>query len=75
MVNKSRQPVASKQNLNFQSRNEFLMKSVAAAEPDGRSSWIAHTAYHKAELRGFQPSHEMDDWLAAEAEFATQRGH
>lgn len=29
---------------------------------------IATRAYYKAEARGFEPGHEMDDWLAAEAE-------
>lgn len=29
---------------------------------------ISESAYLKAEQRGFEPGHEMDDWLAAEAE-------
>lgn len=29
---------------------------------------IAENAYLKAEQRGFEPGHEMDDWLSAEAE-------
>ncbi|OIR17578.1 hypothetical protein GALL_17960 [mine drainage metagenome] len=28
----------------------------------------AECAYFKAEARGFEPGHEMEDWLAAEAE-------
>ena len=28
---------------------------------------IAESAYYKAEARGFSPGHELDDWLAAEA--------
>jgi hypothetical protein len=28
----------------------------------------AECAYYKAEARGFEPGHEMDDWLTAEAE-------
>lgn len=31
-------------------------------------SRTAECAYYKAEARGFEPGHEMDDWLAAEAE-------
>ncbi len=27
---------------------------------------IAELAYFKAEERGFEPGHELDDWLAAE---------
>ena len=33
---------------------------------------IAVRAYCKAEARGFEPGHEMEDWLAAEAEVAGQ---
>jgi hypothetical protein len=29
---------------------------------------IAVTAYYKAESRGFEPGHEIQDWLEAEAE-------
>jgi hypothetical protein len=32
------------------------------------SNAIATAAYYKAEARGFTPDHELDDWLAAEAE-------
>jgi len=30
---------------------------------------IAELAYYKAESRGFEPGHEIDDWLDAEREF------
>jgi hypothetical protein len=33
---------------------------------------IAEHAYLKAEKRGFEPSHEMDDWLEAEMEISNQ---
>ena len=29
---------------------------------------IATAAYFRAERRGFQPGHELEDWLASEAE-------
>jgi hypothetical protein len=29
---------------------------------------ISEAAYWRAERRGFEPGHEMDDWFAAEAE-------
>jgi hypothetical protein len=29
---------------------------------------IAEAAYHHAQARGFEPGHEIEDWLAAEAE-------
>ncbi len=35
------------------------------AERDAR---IAELAYYKAEKRGFEPGHEMEDWFEAERE-------
>lgn len=31
---------------------------------------IAEIAYFRAERRGFEPGHESEDWMAAEAELA-----
>jgi hypothetical protein len=36
--------------------------------PD-RDARIAELAYYKAESRGFEPGHELEDWLEAEQEF------
>ena len=36
--------------------------------PDGDAR-IAELAYYKAERRGFEPGHELEDWLEAEREF------
>ena len=36
--------------------------------PEARRALIAETAYLRAERRGFEPGHEAEDWLAAEAE-------
>lgn len=36
--------------------------------PEDRYFRIAVAAYYKAQARGFQPGHELDDWLAAEVE-------
>lgn len=36
--------------------------------PD-RDAKIAEIAYYKAENRGFEPGHELDDWIEAEQEF------
>lgn len=35
--------------------------------------YIEKCAYFKAEARGFAPGHELDDWLAAEAEIGPSR--
>lgn len=42
-------------------------KQTISAEERYRA--IAHAAYLRAEKRGFAPGNEIDDWLAAEAEF------
>ena len=39
--------------------------------PERRRSLIAQAAYFRAKHRGFEPGHELDDWLAAEAEVDT----
>ncbi|MDD1638450.1 MAG: DUF2934 domain-containing protein [Methylococcaceae bacterium] len=33
-----------------------------------RDAMISELAYYKAESRGFEPGHELDDWLEAEKE-------
>ena len=37
-------------------------------EGDDKLSRIAVLAYYKAEARGYEPGHEKQDWLDAEAE-------
>ena len=34
--------------------------------PEDRDARIAELAYYKAESRGFEPGHELDDWFEAE---------
>lgn len=51
-------------------------RPAAAAMPDGpafvepreRRAMIAEAAYFRAERRGFEPGHELEDWLAAEGD-------
>ena len=50
-------------------------KKTAAMTPEERYRAIAHAAYLRAEKRGFAPGHEVDDWLAAEAEFDAASMH
>ncbi len=38
------------------------------AGPEVRCGLIAQAAYLRAQRRGFAPGHELEDWLAAEAE-------
>jgi Protein of unknown function (DUF2934) len=41
----------------------------APISAEARYRWIALAAYWRAERRGFAPGHEIEDWLAAEADF------
>ena len=47
------------------------MASRPAPEPaiDPEAKWlmIAEAAYYSAEKRGFEPGHELEDWLEAQA--------
>lgn len=42
----------------------------ATIELPDRDAKIAELAYYKAEERGFESGHELEDWLAAELEFS-----
>ena len=44
---------------------------AAVIDPDHRRALIAEVAYYRAERRGFEPGHEIEDWLSAEAEVDT----
>lgn len=50
--------------------NEFAESAVyAASSADApQQKMVAEAAYFRAERRGFEPGHELEDWLAAEAE-------
>ena len=49
------------------------LRFVAPASPiKPREQLIAELAYFKAQRRGFEPGHEEEDWLAAEAEVDAQ---
>jgi Protein of unknown function (DUF2934) len=43
-----------------------FVETIVPAKP--REALIAERAYFRAERRGFEPGHEGEDWLAAEAE-------
>jgi hypothetical protein len=42
--------------------------------PEEREQLIARAAYFRAEKRGFEPGHELEDWLQAEAEVDASLG-
>jgi hypothetical protein len=39
----------------------------AVVMPEDRRQMVEMAAYFRAESRGFEPGHEVEDWLAAEA--------
>lgn len=43
-------------------------KADAKIDAEKRHALIAESAYLRAERRGFAPGHEVEDWVAAEAE-------
>lgn len=48
--------------------NSIVTRSSAYIEPQAREAMIAESAYFRSAHRGFEPGHELDDWLAAESE-------
>jgi len=48
--------------------NSIVTRSSAYVEPQERQAMIAESAYFRSAHRGFEPGHEVEDWLAAESE-------
>jgi hypothetical protein len=48
--------------------NSIVTRSSAYMEPEARDAMIAEAAYFRSAHRGFDPGHEVNDWLAAESE-------
>jgi hypothetical protein len=46
----------------------IVTRSLGVVEPQEREAMIGEAAYFRSAHRGFEPGHEVDDWLAAEAE-------
>ena len=62
-------PVAARVASGLSTRLEPSTKAPANFDPSSsRQALIATAAYYRAETRGFQPGHELQDWLAAERE-------
>jgi hypothetical protein len=45
-----------------------MAASEAASRAIERHNMIATAAYFRSQERGFEPGHELEDWLAAETE-------
>ncbi|HEX6528384.1 MAG TPA: DUF2934 domain-containing protein [Burkholderiales bacterium] len=48
----------------------FNNTARAEVSADEVRKLISEAAYYRAKQRGFQPGHELDDWIQAEAEVA-----
>lgn len=68
----SAQPIETPQSIPADLRPPAESFRPALAEPalddTARQHMIAEAAYFRAEHRGFETGHELEDWLAAEAE-------
>jgi Protein of unknown function (DUF2934) len=48
---------------------QHATRTLAGFDPSSsREALIATAAYYRAQRRGFQPGHDLEDWLAAERE-------
>jgi hypothetical protein len=47
-------------------------RAAPALTPQERHARVCQAAYYLAEMRGFAPGRELDDWYAAEAQVDTQ---
>ena len=51
--------------------SRYSQVAEAILERDVRHQMIAEAAYFRAQRRGFEPGHDLEDWLAAESEVDT----
>lgn len=47
---------------------------LQAPRGDDVTRRIAEAAYYRAQRRGFEPGHELEDWIAAEREVRHREG-
>lgn len=74
-VNKITLKNVSSQNSGGEMKTEYTSLNytyTADIDPDEFREMVAERAYCKAEKRGFESGHEMDDWLKAEREISNQ---
>lgn len=57
-------------NAAHNSQIEQMASSVARSRAAERHAMTAEAAYYRAQKRGFEAGHELEDWLAAEEEVA-----
>ena len=54
-------------------KREQLYDYSGSIDLDEFREMVATAAYYRAEKRGFEPGHDIDDWLEAEQEIRKQR--
>lgn len=60
---------AKKRKVGIKAAPSVVMDDEPLPGAPDRLEYIATSAYYRAEARGFMPGEELDDWLAAEAEY------
>jgi len=69
--NQSRTKAMAASTTQDAARDISVVRATLASTPAphiNRQQLIVEAAYHRAEARGFEPGHELEDWLSAEAE-------
>ena len=54
--------------------SSFTGEGRADVSPDELRKLISEAAYYRAKQRGFEPGHELEDWIQAEAEVMRRVG-
>ena len=64
------EPTMATQKPKTSEGSDRATETSAEESKQGRTQWIAATAYFKAQARGFAPGRALDDWLEAEKEYS-----
>ncbi|HMK85107.1 MAG TPA: DUF2934 domain-containing protein [Steroidobacteraceae bacterium] len=73
-TNKSAQPSNDSTSPSLTSPSGATAVHEGGGPSDDRHATIAEAAYYRSQHRGFAPGHELEDWLAAEAEVEQRQG-
>lgn len=61
-------PSAPKKTKTVSKKSTHSESKSAVKNNEDMNGYIAAAAYFKAESRGFEPGHDLEDWLEAEIE-------
>lgn len=68
----ARMASSAKSQHNSNDTKLLVDKKTEEAWDEEMRSRIAERAYYKAEARGYEPGHEIQDWVEAEAEIQAE---